>query len=50
MINYCDIIRKMALMRDEVKLLLFPLLTKPHFDVKGNVMPKRLCGRNRKMT
>ena len=34
--------KAMALMQDDVKLLLFLLLTtKPRFDVKGNLTPKR---------
>ena len=34
--------KTMALVWDDVKLLLFLLLsTKPHFDVRGNVTPKR---------
>lgn len=43
----------MAFMRDDdVKLSLFPLLTtKPRFDVKGNVTPKRgLVEKTGKMT
>ena len=42
--------KTMALVWDDIKLLLFLLLsTKPHFDVRGNVTPKRgFRGVNRK--